>query len=84
MATAVNYKVLLNNGSIVTIPNVDPDRIQKDGAGLRLYNNEGGAIASFDDGQAKAHWPEAATIETPAEPGPTESTDTSETSGTTA
>lgn len=70
MASETEYKVMMANGAVVTISGVDPDRIQKDGAGLRFYNNAGSAIAAFDDGQAKSYWPAAATVTMPDEPAP--------------
>jgi hypothetical protein len=61
---AQNYKVRLDDGSVITIENAAT--VEKDGAGLRFRDPEGVAIASFDDGQAKAHWPAGATVVEPA------------------
>lgn len=68
-----NYKVRLCDSSIITVENAAT--VEKDGNGLRFCNPGGVAIASFDDGQAKAHWPAGATVmeqATVTEPAPTE------------
>lgn len=58
-----SYKVLLTNGSTVTIPGVAT--VEKDGSGLRLKDADGGVIASFDDGVSRACYAADAEVEVP-------------------
>jgi len=59
-----NYTVRLADGTTITIEGVTT--VEKDGAGLRFKDEDGGVIAGFDDGRAKAHWPAEAVV-TPAQ-----------------
>lgn len=58
-----SYKVQLATGAVATIDGVA--RVEKDGAGLRLYDEAGGVIASWDDGQSKGCWPAEAALDEP-------------------
>lgn len=61
--TTKSYKVLLANGSTVTIPGVAT--VEKDGSGLRLRDADGGVVASFDDGVSRACYAADAEVEVP-------------------
>lgn len=61
-----SYKVMLRDGSSVTIDDVA--RVEKDGSGLRLYGEDDTIIASFDDGQSKGCFPTSAKVDAPSVP----------------
>jgi hypothetical protein len=58
------YKVLLKDGTIVTIAGAV--RASKDGAGTYLYDADGKQIATFGDGEAKYAIPADAPVEQPS------------------